>query len=205
MEDKSPVRCGWAGEDPLYIAYHDTEWGVPVEDDRKLFEFLVLEGAQAGLSWLTILRKRKAYAEAFADFDPLKVASFTPQDEQRLLENPKIVRNRRKIAGAVTNARAFLKLQEAWGSFGAWLWNFVDGKPVVNHWKSLAHIPSQTPLSSRMSKELKKRGFCFVGPVICYSYMQAVGMVQDHLVSCFRHGELPPKDWVFGKIKNNLL
>lgn len=182
------TRCTWVTEDPLYIAYHDEEWGVPLHDDRALFEFLILEGAQAGLSWLTVLRKREAYRKAFAGFDPEKVARFTPRKIERLLENPGIIRNRLKVHSAVTNARAFLKVQEEFGSFDRFIWDFVDGKPIQNRWGSDAELPAKTPLSDRISKELKRRGFKFVGSTICYAHMQATGMVNDHTTDCFRYG-----------------
>ena len=193
-------RCGWAGRDPLYVAYHDREWGVPVKEDCKLFEFLILEGAQAGLSWITILRKREAYRKAFCDFDPLLVAAFTEKDQEDLMQNPGIIRNRRKIAAAVTNARAFLKVQERYGSFATWMWRFVEGTPRINRWQSLEEVPPETHLSRSMSKELKGLGFSFVGPVIWYSHMQAVGMVNDHLVSCFRYHELLREPWQFSPV-----
>lgn len=183
---KSKVRCGWAGEDPTYVAYHDTEWGVPVHDDRLLFEFLVLEGAQAGLSWLTILRKRDAYRKAFAGFDPQKVARFNAKKIEALMQDVGIVRNRLKIESAVKNARAFLKLQEEFGSFSDYQWGFVDGKPVQNRFASLKQIPPRSPVSDALSKDLKKRGFNFVGSTIVYAHMQAVGMVNDHIDACFR-------------------
>jgi DNA-3-methyladenine glycosylase I len=185
---KTQTRCPWCGDDPLYVDYHDKEWGVPCHDDRKLFEFLILEGAQAGLSWITILRKRDGYRKAFADFDPEAVAKFGDKDIARLLANPGIVRNRLKISAAIGNARAFLKVQEEFGSFDAYSWAFVGGKPIVGEWSSLAEIPAETDVSRAMSRDLRKRGFRFVGPTICYAHMQAVGMVNDHLVSCFRHG-----------------
>jgi len=188
VETKS--RCGWAGNDPLYIAYHDTEWGVPVHDDRTLFEFLVLEGAQAGLSWITILRKRPAYREAFDGFDPHKVAAYDEAKVAELLENRGIVRNRLKIQAAITNARAFVKVQEEFGSFDAYIWRFVDGAPRQNSWRSLAEVPAETPESRALSKDLVRRGFRFVGPTIMYAHMQATGMVNDHLVGCFRHAEV---------------
>ncbi len=196
-KENSRCRCAWAGNDPLYVAYHDEEWGVPVREDRRLFEFLILEGAQAGLSWITILRKREAYRKAFRNFDPLSVAAFTEKDEEQLMENPGIIRNRRKIAAGVSNARAFLKVQERYGSFAAWMWSFVEGTPQVNRWQNLEDVPAETPLSRSMSKELKRMGFSFVGPVIWYSHMQAVGMVNDHLVSCFRYEELLREPWRF--------
>lgn len=183
-------RCGWCGTDPLYVRYHDEEWGVPVHDDRLQFEFLILEGAQAGLSWITILRKREHYREAFARFDPERVARFTKRDVARLLKNPGIVRNRLKVEGAVRNARAFLDVQEKFGSFDAYVWRFVDGRPIVNRWKSLKQVPAVTKESDLLSKDLKRRGFTFVGSTIVYAHMQAVGMVNDHLVDCFRHREL---------------
>jgi DNA-3-methyladenine glycosylase I len=179
-------RCPWAGSDPLYVAYHDQEWGVPVHEDRRLFEFLILEGAQAGLSWITILRKREAYRAAFDAFDPELVARYDEARLAELLANPRIVRNRLKIAAAVANARAFLKVQEEFGTFDAFLWRLTEGKPIQNTWHSLAQVPASTPLSQDLSRELTRRGFKFVGPTICYAFMQAVGMVNDHLVGCFR-------------------
>ena len=189
-----PTRCEWTGEDLLYIAYHDLEWGAPVHDDRRLFEFLILEGAQAGLSWSTILRKREGYRRAFAGFDPGKVAQFDQGRVEELMADPSIVRNRRKIEAAIANARAFLAIQEEFGSFDAYVWRFVGGAPVQNRRRSLAELPAQTPVSLAMSRDLIRRGFRFVGPTICYAFMQAVGMVNDHVVSCFRHAELggPP-------------
>ncbi|HJV34276.1 DNA-3-methyladenine glycosylase I [Geomonas sp.] len=183
-------RCPWAGSDPLYRAYHDTEWGVPVHDDRLLFEFLTLEGAQAGLSWLTILRKREGYRRAFAGFDPEKVARFGEAEVARLLTDPAIVRNRLKIGSTVDNARAFLTLRDQEGSFDAYLWRFVDGTPVQNAWRTLAEVPASTPLSDALSRDLKRRGFRFVGSTICYSLLQATGLVNDHLTDCFRWREL---------------
>ncbi len=183
-------RCAWAGEDPLMIDYHDLEWGVPVHDDRRLFEFLILEGAQAGLSWSTILKKRENYRRAFCDFAPTLVALFDDQDRARLLADTGIVRNRLKIRSAIENAKIFLQVQQEFGSFDAYIWQFVDGAPVQNHWETLDEIPSQTAESARMSKALKKRGFRFVGPTICYAFMQAVGMVNDHVVGCFRYADL---------------
>jgi DNA-3-methyladenine glycosylase I len=185
-----PKRCEWAGEDPLYVAYHDLEWGAPVHDDRRLFEFLILEGAQAGLSWSTILRKREGYHRAFAGFDAGQVARFDPGRVEELMADPSIVRNRRKIEAAVANARAFLAIQEEFGSFNAYVWGFVGGVPVQNRWRSLAELPAQTSESQAMSRDLLRRGFRFVGPTICYAFMQAVGMVNDHVVDCFRHAEL---------------
>jgi DNA-3-methyladenine glycosylase I len=185
-----PTRCAWAGEDPLYVAYHDLEWGIPIHDDQRLFEFLILEGAQAGLSWATILRKREGYRRAFAGFDPFQVACFGEEEIAALMGDRGIVRNRRKIEAAVANARAFLAVQEEHGSFHAYGWGFVGGAPVQNRWRSLAEIPAQTPESQAMSRDLLRRGFRFVGPTICYAFMQAVGMVNDHVVECFRYAEL---------------
>ena len=182
-----PIRCPWAGSNPLYLAYHDDEWGVPVHDDRTLFEFLLLEGAQAGLSWITILRKRDAYRRAFANFDPAAVAAFDEDQIAALLADPGIVRNRLKIRAAVDNARAFLAVQRELGSFNAYVWGFVGGQPIVNQWQSLREVPAETAESRALSADLKRRGFRFVGPTIIYAYMQAVGMVNDHLVTCFRH------------------
>ncbi len=183
-------RCAWAGGEPLYQTYHDEEWGVPVHDDRLLFEFLVLEGAQAGLSWLTILRKREGYRVAFAGFHPEKVAAFGPADVERLLADPGIVRNRLKIGSAIGNAKAFLRVQEEFGSFDAYVWRFTEGGTIHNEWRTISDIPAKTPEAERMSADLKKRGFRFVGPTICYAHMQATGMVNDHTVDCFRYQEL---------------
>lgn len=180
-------RCEWCGDDPLYVQYHDAEWGVPVYDDRKLFEFLLLEGAQAGLSWITILRKRAHYRQAFDDFDPDKIARYDEAKLADLLQNPGIVRNRLKVETAVKNARAYLDIQQTEGSFSRFLWQFVDGQPLQNRWLALNEIPAATAVSQTMSKTLKKRGFNFVGPTICYAFMQAVGMVNDHVITCFRH------------------
>jgi DNA-3-methyladenine glycosylase I len=180
------VRCGWARNE-LAVRYHDEEWGVPVHDDRRLFEFLVLEGAQAGLSWDTILKKRENYRAAFDKFDPAKIARYPQRRITLLLADPGIIRNRLKIASTVQNARAFLKVQEAIGSFDDYIWQFVDGSPRVNSWKSLRQVPARTPQSDAISKDLKKRGFNFVGSTICYAFMQAVGMVNDHVVDCFRY------------------
>ncbi|HED66073.1 MAG TPA: DNA-3-methyladenine glycosylase I [Planctomycetes bacterium] len=179
-------RCGWAKSE-LAIRYHDEEWGTPVHDDRTLFEFLILEGAQAGLSWETVLQKRARYREVFDDFDPEKVARYTARKVERLLADPGIIRNRLKIASAITNARIFLDLQEEFGSFDAHLWDFVDGTPIRGRWKSLAEIPARTDLSDRISKEWKRRGLKFVGSTIVYAYLQGVGVVNDHIVTCFRH------------------
>lgn len=184
------MRCAWPGTDPLYVRYHDTEWGVPVHDDRKLFEFLLLEGAQAGLSWITILRKREAYRKAFAGFDPEKVARFDRRKIASLLRDPGIVRNRAKIESAVTNARAFLAVQEEHGSFDAYQWRFVDGRPIQNRWRTMRDVPASTKESDAFSKDLKRRGFKFVGTTIVYAHMQAVGMVNDHVVGCFRRREV---------------
>ena len=183
-------RCDWAGSEPLYIAYHDLEWGVPQHDDRALFEMLVLEGAQAGLSWSTILRKRDNYRVAFDHFDPGKVAKYQADKVADLLKDEGIVRNRLKIEAAIQNAKALLLVQREYGSFNQYIWGFVGGSPIVNHWKTLREIPAQTPESQAMSKDLKVRGFKFVGPTICYAFMQAVGMVNDHIVSCFRYSEI---------------
>ena len=177
-------RCDWCGEDPLYIDYHDQEWGVPSFDSRHLFEMLILEGAQAGLSWITVLRKREAYHEAFAQFDPVKIAAFDDQKFAELLQNPGIIRNRLKVRGTIKNAQAYLRLQAEGIDFAEYLWSFVDGKPMVNHRQTLVDVPAKTDLSGRLSKDLKKRGFTFVGSTICYAFMQAVGMVNDHLVTC---------------------
>ena len=182
-------RCGWCGDDELYVRYHDEEWGVPLRDDRALFEFLVLEGAQAGLAWITVLRKRDGYRQAFDNFDPGKVARYSDRKLQRLLENPRIIRNRLKVFSARQNARAFLAVQEDWGSFANYMWHFVDGKPMQNHWRTLAEVPPTSPLSDRISKDLKQCGFSFVGTTIVYAHMQATGIVNDHLVECFRHAE----------------
>jgi DNA-3-methyladenine glycosylase I len=184
------MRCAWVGDDPLYIAYHDQEWGVPVHDDHLLFEFLVLEGAQAGLSWLTILRKREGYRKAFAGFDPELVTAFDSQDVERLLADPGIVRNRLKVESAIANAQALLKVQDEFGSFDAYLWEFVGGKTIQNRWLNLGEIPAKTPEAEQLSRDLKRRGFRFVGPTICYAHMQATGMVNDHTIDCFRWSEL---------------
>jgi DNA-3-methyladenine glycosylase I len=190
VDDVRPARCAWVGDDPLYVAYHDEEGGGPVHDDRLLFEFLVLEGAQAGLSWRTILRKRPAYREAFAGFDPARVAAFGPGDVDRLLHDPGIVRNRLKIEAAIANARAFLAVQEELGSFDAYIWRFTDGATIQNQWRSVEEIPASSVEAERLSKDLKQRGFRFVGPTIMYAHMQATGMVNDHTIDCFRWREL---------------
>ncbi len=186
-------RCAWVGNDPLYRTYHDREWGVPVHNARLLFEFLILESAQAGLSWITILRKRDAYRAAFAGFDPKEVADFDGTKVAELLANPGIVRNRLKVESAVTNARSFLKVQEEFGSSDAYQWRFVDGRPIRNAWRSMKEVPASTPVSDAMSRDLKRRGFRFVGSTICYAHMQAVGMVNDHTVDCFRWREVGRK------------
>jgi DNA-3-methyladenine glycosylase I len=190
MESLMKKRCEWCGTDPLYIAYHDEEWGVPAHDDRHLFEMLTLEGAQAGLSWLTILKKRQNYRKAFNDFDVEIVARYSEQDIQRLLADAGIVRNRLKIESAIKNARAVLKIQEQHETLDSFFWRYVDGEPQQNVWRSMAEVPARTELSDRMSKDLKKLGFNFVGPTICYAFMQAVGMVNDHVIDCFRHQDV---------------
>ena len=187
------TRCGWVTDDPLYIAYHDTEWGVPEHDDRKLFELLILEGAQAGLSWLTILKKRDNYRRAFVDFDARKIAAFDDKKVTGLLANEGIVRNRLKIIATIQNARLFLTVQQEYGSFDAYLWQFIGGKPKINAWKTLKAIPPRTAESEAMSKALTKQGFKFVGPAICYALMQAAGMVNDHTIDCFRYTEIAGK------------
>lgn len=190
-KDKNEIhRCGWCLKDSIYIKYHDEEWGVAVHDDRKLFEFLVLEGAQAGLSWLTILKRRNGYKKAFCNFDANKVARMNNKDVQKLLKNEEIIRNKAKIECTISNAKAFLKIQEEFGSFDSYSWNFVDGKPIVNKRKTLKDIPAISKESDAFSKDLKQRGFKFVGSTIMYAHMQAVGMVNDHLTSCFRYKEV---------------
>jgi DNA-3-methyladenine glycosylase I len=184
------MRCSWAGDDPMMVAYHDEEWGVAVHDDRLLFEFLVLEGAQAGLSWSTILKKRDNYRAAFDNFDPEKVATYGEDKIGQLLQDPGIIRNRLKIRSAVTNARAVLAIRKEFGSFNDYIWQFVGGRTIQNSWRELKEIPARTPEAEAMSKDLKKRGFTFVGPTICYAFMQAVGMVNDHTTNCFRYREL---------------
>jgi DNA-3-methyladenine glycosylase I len=184
-------RCDWASaDDPLYQEYHDKEWGVPVHDDRTMFEFLVLEGAQAGLSWGTILKKRENFRHAFDGFDPAKVAGYDNRKVRSLLTDAGIIRNKLKVRSAIKNAKAFLEVQDEFGSFDAYIWRFVDGKPKMNRWRSLQDIPASTTESIAMSKDLLARGFGFVGPTICYAHMQATGMVNDHIISCFRYGEL---------------
>jgi DNA-3-methyladenine glycosylase I len=188
--DPEVARCGWSNTDPLYIDYHDKEWGVPVHDDRTQFEFLVLEGAQAGLSWMTVLRKRARYRLAFDNFDPAVVARYGERKIAALCNDPGIIRNRRKIEAAVQNARAFLTIQESFGSFDAYIWRFVDGRPKQNAWRTVAELPARSAESETLSKDLKRRGFGFVGPTICYAHMQATGLVNDHILACFRYPEL---------------
>lgn len=185
----SPTRCHWVNSDPIYIDYHDHEWGVPIYDEKKLFEFLILEGMQAGLSWITILKKRENYRDLFDNFDAKKIIHYSPEKIQELLLNPGIIRNRLKVASIISNAKAYLKMKEEGINFSDYLWQFVEGKPIENRWKR-SEIPASTPESDRMSKDLKKRGFKFVGSTICYAFMQAVGMVNDHAIDCFRHAEL---------------
>tara|TARA_R110002124_G_scaffold12197_23_gene58229 strand:- start:2081 stop:2653 length:573 start_codon:yes stop_codon:yes gene_type:complete len=180
-------RCAWCGDDPLYIAYHDNEWGVPVRDDQTLFEFLVLEGAQAGLSWITILRKRENYRQLFDNFDARKIARYSDKKLEKLLLNPGIIRSRLKVYGARKNARAFLEVQQACGSFSEYIWGFVDNQPIQNHWQSVRQVPATSPVSDALSKDMKKRGFTFVGSTILYAHMQATGMINDHTTDCFRH------------------
>ncbi len=188
MVDKE--RCGWCGIDPVYVAYHDDDWGVPVRDDRTLFEFLILEGAQAGLSWSTILNKRAGYRRLYDDFDPQLVVRYDDAKVAELLSDPAIVRNRAKVVASIGNARAFLEIRAEFGSFSDYIWRFTDGVPIQNAWTTLAEIPAKTPLAEAISKDLKSRGFKFVGPTIVYAHMQATGMVNDHIVSCFRHSEV---------------
>lgn len=196
MSEGQRIRCGWVGTDALYIDYHDREWGVPVYDDRELFEMLILEGAQAGLSWITVLRKREGYREAFDRFDPAVIAGYGPDKVAALLENPGIVRNRAKIAATISNAQAWLEMMAgqaaspSGGPFSTFVWSFVGGKPIINRWRDLSQVPAETAESQALSKALKKRGFRFVGPTICYAFMQATGMVNDHTVDCFRHEQL---------------
>ena len=186
-------RCDWVTDDKTYIAYHDSEWGVPVHDDRKLFEMLILEGAQAGLSWLTVLRKRANYRAAFDGFDPIRISQWDKEKISSLLHNPGIIRNRLKVAAAKTNARAFLQVTEQFGTFDAFIWSFVGNIPIQNAWQDIQEIPATSPESDLMSRELKNRGFKFVGSTICYAFMQAVGMVNDHIVDCFRYKEIQGK------------
>lgn len=189
LSTPSLSRCPWPTDD-LYIAYHDTEWGVPVHDDQKIFEFIILEGAQAGLSWHTVLKKRENYRKVFDQFDPEKIARYNAAKTAKLLADPGIIRNRLKIASTIQNAKAFLKTQEEFGAFDKYIWRFVDGRPIVNHRKSMKEVPAQTKESDALSKDLKQRGFNFVGTTICYAHMQATGMVNDHLVTCFRHKQV---------------
>jgi DNA-3-methyladenine glycosylase I len=184
-----PGRCEWCGTDKLYVTYHDSEWGVPLYDDRSLFEFLLLEGAQAGLAWITVLRKREGYRVLFDNFDAQKIARYSDSKLEKLLADPRIIRNRLKVFSARQNARAFLEVQSACGSFAGYIWQFVDGQPIQNHWRALEDVPASTPLSDQISKDLKQRGFNFVGSTIVYAHMQATGMVNDHLTGCFRHRE----------------
>ena len=186
MTKTNLIRCAWVGDDPLYVAYHDREWGVPVHDDRTLFEFLILEGAQAGLSWITILKKRENYRRALDGFDVHKIARYDAAKVRALLADPGIVRNRLKIAATIQNAKSFLDVQKEFGSFDAYIWKFIGGKPILSDWQTNADAPAKTPQSDLMSKDLAKRGFKFVGSTICYAYMQAVGMVNDHSADCFR-------------------
>jgi len=183
-------RCSWAESDPLNLAYHDQEWGIPIRDDRQLFELLCLEGAQAGLSWITILRKRDGYRRAFDGFDPLKVAAFDERDVERLMADAGIVRNRAKIASVIGNARALLALTDEIGPFSERLWSFVDGKPIQNRWEGMGDVPAETDASRAMSRDLKRRGFSFIGPTVAYAFMQSAGLVNDHVVTCYRHAEL---------------
>jgi DNA-3-methyladenine glycosylase I len=183
------IRCAWCGTDPIYIRYHDEEWGVPVHDDRRLFEMLILDGMQAGLSWITVLKKRGEFRKAFDHFDPEKIAQYGKEKVSQLLTNPGIIRNRLKIQGAIKNAQAFLRIQKEFGTFDKFIWSFVGNKPLHNRFKDSKQIPARTPESDQMSKELKKRGFSFVGSTICYAFMQAAGMVNDHVVQCFRYRE----------------
>ena len=183
-------RCDWCGDDPDYVRYHDREWGVPIHSDKKLFEMLTLEGAQAGLSWITVLKKRQAYRHAFERFDFNKIAGFSDQDIERLLQNPGIIRNRLKIKSTVKNARAFIEVRRDFKTFNNFIWSFVDYSPIQNQWNTLDEVPARTIMSDKISKELKARGFSFIGSTICYAYMQSIGMVNDHLVSCYRYKEL---------------
>ncbi len=184
-----PTRCNWCGDDPLYVKYHDEEWGVPVRDDQTLFEFLILEGAQAGLAWITVLRKRGGYRALFDNFNAQKIARYSDKKLDKLLLDPRIIRNRLKVYGARKNARAFLAVQQDRGSFSDYIWDFVDGRPVQNNWKSMRDLPATSPVSDALSKDMKKRGFTFVGSTIMYAHMQATGMLNDHTVDCFRHRE----------------
>lgn len=183
-------RCDWSGSEPIYIEYHDTEWGVPVHDDRKLFEFILLDGVQAGLSWLTVLKKRENYRQAFDNFDASKIALYDDDKFNELMQNTGLVRNKLKMKAAISNAKAFLKVQEQFGSFDSYIWQFVDGKTIINEWKSIKEVPATSIESDAMSKDLKERGFKFVGSTICYAFMQAAGLVNDHLTDCFRYHEV---------------
>lgn len=187
---KEKNRCEWAGSEPLMLTYHDEEWGVPVHEDQELFEFIVLEGAQAGLSWSTILNRREGYKKAFNDFNIESVASFTEKDFEQLYQDPRIVRNKLKIRSAITNAQKIVLIQQEFGSFDEYIWGFVDHQPINNKFKILGEIPAYTQISTSMSKELKKRGFSFIGPTICYAFMQSIGMVNDHVINCFRYNEI---------------
>lgn len=189
-DDATRIRCPWCGDLDLYVRYHDAEWGVPLHDDRALFELLILEGAQAGLSWLTILKRREGYRAAYDGFDPVRVAGYDAARLADLATDARIVRNKAKIAASVANAKAFLAIQEAFGSFDAYLWRFVDGRPIVNHFAALSEVPAATPLAETISRDLKSRGFAFVGPTILYAFLQSAGLVNDHLTACFRHREL---------------
>ena len=184
------IRCPWCLGDPVYTLYHDKEWGNPLKNSKKLFEFLILDGAQAGLSWLTILKRREGYRLAFDGFDPEKIARYGEKDTMRLLSDTRIIRNKLKVHSAITNARAYCEMEEQGVGFSKWLWNWVDGKPIINHWKTLAEVPASTELSESISRELKKKGFTFVGPTIVYAFIQAAGLVNDHLVDCYRHAAL---------------
>jgi DNA-3-methyladenine glycosylase I len=188
--DQAQQRCSWVGADPLMVAYHDTEWGVPVHDDRKLFEFMVLDAMQAGLNWRIVLQKRHSFNRAFNGFDPRKIAKYSAADMDRLLGTEGIIRNRLKLAAAITNARAAVKVQQEFGSLDSYLWQFVDGRPIINAWKKSTQIPALSPEAETMSSDLKQRGFKFVGPTICYAFMQAAGLVNDHLIGCFRYAKL---------------
>lgn len=187
MSKKELIRCAWCGTEQIYVDYHDKEWGIPLHDDQRLFEMLILEGMQAGLSWITVLKKREAFREAFDNFDVKKVAKYTEKKVEELMQNEKIIRNRRKITAAIANAKAFIEIQKEFGSFDKFIWSYVDNKPIVNRFKKLEEMPANTQLSDKISNDLKKRGFNFVGTTIIYSFMQAVGMVDDHITSCFCH------------------
>lgn len=190
QEDTMKKRCTWCGDDPLYMDYHDKEWGVPLYDEQKLFELLCLEGAQAGLSWITILRKREGYRQAFDKFDKEKIVRYEEEDIKRLLSNPEIVRNKLKVAAVIQNAKCVLQLYDKGETLSDYLWKYVDGTPIQNSWKETSELPASTPLSEKMSKDMKKQGFKFVGPTICYAYMQSMGLVNDHLVDCYRYDEV---------------